>query len=83
MAAQMTDAHRRFLQVLMSNGITEGSEARKLHQHCCETDKGVSVSVMKELGFFLVQLTNNLISEGCAPAKKVKNYNDMSVPSLS
>ncbi|XP_033373765.1 non-structural maintenance of chromosomes element 1 homolog isoform X3 [Parus major] len=39
MAAQMTDAHRRFLQVLMSNGITEGSEARKLHQHCCETDK--------------------------------------------
>ncbi|XP_058671745.1 non-structural maintenance of chromosomes element 1 homolog isoform X3 [Ammospiza caudacuta] len=23
----------------MSNGITEGSEARKLHQHCCETDK--------------------------------------------
>lgn len=52
MAAQMTDAHRRFLQVLMSNGITEGSEARKLHQHCCETDKGVSVLVMKELGFF-------------------------------
>ncbi|XP_038007293.1 non-structural maintenance of chromosomes element 1 homolog isoform X4 [Motacilla alba alba] len=39
MAAQMTNAHRRFLQVLMSNGITEGSEARKLHQHCCETDK--------------------------------------------
>lgn len=52
MAAQMTDAHRRFLQLLMSNGITEGSEARKLHQHCCETDKGVSVLVMKELGFF-------------------------------
>lgn len=70
MAAQMTDAHRRFLQVLMSNGITEGSEARKLHQHCCETDKGVSVLVMKELGFFLVHLTNNLISEGRAPAKK-------------
>ncbi|XP_064529616.1 non-structural maintenance of chromosomes element 1 homolog isoform X2 [Pseudopipra pipra] len=39
MAAQMTDAHRRFLQVLMSKGITEGSEARKLHHHCCETDK--------------------------------------------
>ncbi|XP_027539890.1 non-structural maintenance of chromosomes element 1 homolog isoform X1 [Neopelma chrysocephalum] len=37
--AQMTDAHRRFLQVLMSKGITEGSEARKLHHHCCETDK--------------------------------------------
>ncbi|NXA82918.1 NSE1 protein, partial [Thryothorus ludovicianus] len=39
MAAQMTDAHRRFLQVLMSNGLTEGSEARKLHQHCCGTYK--------------------------------------------
>uniref|UniRef100_U3KI28 Non-structural maintenance of chromosomes element 1 homolog n=1 Tax=Ficedula albicollis TaxID=59894 RepID=U3KI28_FICAL len=39
MAAPMTDAHRRFLQILMSNGITEGSEARKLHQHCCEIDK--------------------------------------------
>ncbi|NXM74332.1 NSE1 protein, partial [Serilophus lunatus] len=39
MAAQMTDAHRRFLQVLMSKGITEVSEARKLHHHCCETEK--------------------------------------------
>ncbi|XP_071426891.1 non-structural maintenance of chromosomes element 1 homolog isoform X2 [Pithys albifrons albifrons] len=39
MAAPMTDAHRRFLQVLMSKGITEASEARKLHHHCCETDK--------------------------------------------
>ncbi|XP_065541075.1 non-structural maintenance of chromosomes element 1 homolog isoform X2 [Lathamus discolor] len=36
MATQMTDAHRRFLQVLMSHGIMEGSEARKLHKRCCE-----------------------------------------------
>ncbi|XP_010220358.1 PREDICTED: non-structural maintenance of chromosomes element 1 homolog isoform X1 [Tinamus guttatus] len=39
MAAQMTDSHRRFLQVLMSHGIMEGSEARKLHRHCCEMHK--------------------------------------------
>uniref|UniRef100_A0A8B9PJF3 Non-structural maintenance of chromosomes element 1 homolog n=1 Tax=Apteryx owenii TaxID=8824 RepID=A0A8B9PJF3_APTOW len=39
MAAQMTDSHRRFLQVLMSHGIMEGSEARKLHRHCCEIHK--------------------------------------------
>ncbi|XP_010019843.1 PREDICTED: LOW QUALITY PROTEIN: non-structural maintenance of chromosomes element 1 homolog [Nestor notabilis] len=39
MAAQMTDAHRQFLQVLMSHGIMEGSEARKLHRHCCEVHK--------------------------------------------
>ncbi|KAM6407706.1 non-structural maintenance of chromosomes element 1 homolog [Rhynochetos jubatus] len=39
MAAQMTDAHRRFLQVLMSHGIMEGSEARKLHRRCCEIHK--------------------------------------------
>ncbi|KFP72730.1 Non-structural maintenance of chromosomes element 1, partial [Apaloderma vittatum] len=39
MAAQMTDAHRRFLQVLMSHGIMEGSETRKLHRHCCEIHK--------------------------------------------
>lgn len=68
----------------MSNGITEGSEARRLHQHCCETDKGVSVLVIKERFLFLVQLVNNLISEGHAPAKKkLKNCNDMSIPSLS
>ncbi|XP_062443842.1 non-structural maintenance of chromosomes element 1 homolog isoform X2 [Rhea pennata] len=39
MAAQMTDSHRRFLQILMSHGIMEGSEARKLHRHCCEIHK--------------------------------------------
>ncbi|KAM8798666.1 non-structural maintenance of chromosomes element 1 homolog [Eudromia elegans] len=39
MAAQITDSHRRFLQVLMSHGIMEGSEARKLHRHCCEIHK--------------------------------------------
>ncbi|XP_054247163.1 non-structural maintenance of chromosomes element 1 homolog [Indicator indicator] len=39
MAAQMTDAHRRFLQVLMSHGIMEGSVARKLHRRCCEIHK--------------------------------------------
>lgn len=43
MAAQMSDAHRRFLQVLMSHGIMEGSEARKLHRCCCEIHKGVSL----------------------------------------
>lgn len=67
MAAQMTDAHRRFLQVLMSHGIMEGSEARKLHRRCCEIHKGVFLfwrksREMEELCFFfffLVQLTNN------------------------
>ncbi|XP_069726728.1 non-structural maintenance of chromosomes element 1 homolog [Phaenicophaeus curvirostris] len=39
MAAPMTDAHRRFLQVLMSHGIMEGSEARTLHRRCCEIHK--------------------------------------------
>lgn len=35
----MTDGHRRFLQVLMSHGIMEGSAARTLHRHCCEAQK--------------------------------------------
>ncbi|XP_078520320.1 non-structural maintenance of chromosomes element 1 homolog [Lissotriton helveticus] len=39
MATQMTDSHRRFIQVLMSHGIMEGSEARALHRHCCEVHK--------------------------------------------
>nr|XP_006123340.1 non-structural maintenance of chromosomes element 1 homolog isoform X2 [Pelodiscus sinensis] len=39
MAAQMTDGHRRFLQVLMSHGIMEGSVARTLHKDCCEIHK--------------------------------------------
>ncbi|XP_043349649.1 non-structural maintenance of chromosomes element 1 homolog isoform X2 [Dermochelys coriacea] len=39
MANQMTDGHRRFLQVLMSHGIMEGSVARTLHRDCCEIHK--------------------------------------------
>ncbi|XP_029433367.1 non-structural maintenance of chromosomes element 1 homolog isoform X2 [Rhinatrema bivittatum] len=39
MGTQMTDSHRRFLQVLMSHGILEGSEVRTLHRHCCEAHK--------------------------------------------
>ncbi|KAM9124930.1 non-structural maintenance of chromosomes element 1 homolog isoform 1-T4 [Pangshura tecta] len=39
MATQMTDGHRRFLQVLMSHGIMEGSVARTLHRDCCEIHK--------------------------------------------
>lgn len=42
MAAQMTGAHQKFLQVLMSRGIMERSEARKLHRRCCEIHKGGS-----------------------------------------
>ncbi|XP_063270379.1 non-structural maintenance of chromosomes element 1 homolog [Prinia subflava] len=38
MADNMTDAHRRFLQFMMSKEIVEGSEAGKMHQRCCETD---------------------------------------------
>lgn len=60
MAAQMTDAHRQFLQVLMSHGIMEGSEARKLHKHCCEVHNGVSLfwgksGEMEELFFSWLQ----------------------------
>uniref|UniRef100_A0A8C5QZH9 Non-structural maintenance of chromosomes element 1 homolog n=1 Tax=Leptobrachium leishanense TaxID=445787 RepID=A0A8C5QZH9_9ANUR len=39
MASPITDSHRRFLQVLMSHGIMEGSAARALHKHCCELHK--------------------------------------------
>ncbi|XP_027681926.2 non-structural maintenance of chromosomes element 1 homolog isoform X2 [Chelonia mydas] len=39
MATPMTDGHRRFLQVLMSHGIMEGSVARTLHRNCCEIHK--------------------------------------------
>ncbi|XP_065267859.1 non-structural maintenance of chromosomes element 1 homolog isoform X3 [Emys orbicularis] len=39
MATQMTDGHRRFLQVLMSHGIMEASVARTLHRDCCEIHK--------------------------------------------
>ncbi|XP_069838129.1 non-structural maintenance of chromosomes element 1 homolog isoform X1 [Dendropsophus ebraccatus] len=35
----MTESHQRFLQVLMSHGIMEGSAVRKLHKHCCDVHK--------------------------------------------
>ncbi|XP_056391809.1 non-structural maintenance of chromosomes element 1 homolog [Hyla sarda] len=35
----ITASHQRFLQVLMSHGIMEGSAVRKLHRHCCEVHK--------------------------------------------
>ncbi|XP_040297540.1 non-structural maintenance of chromosomes element 1 homolog [Bufo bufo] len=35
----LNDSHRRFLQVLMSHGIMEGSAVRTLHRHCCEVQK--------------------------------------------
>ncbi|XP_053327081.1 non-structural maintenance of chromosomes element 1 homolog [Spea bombifrons] len=37
--AQITESHQRFLQVLMSHGIMEGSAVRNLHKHCCEAHK--------------------------------------------
>ncbi|KAL4659022.1 hypothetical protein GN956_G3406 [Arapaima gigas] len=36
MAAAMSDSHRRFLQIIMCHGIMEGSQARAVHQHCCQ-----------------------------------------------
>ncbi|XP_043835596.1 non-structural maintenance of chromosomes element 1 homolog isoform X2 [Dromiciops gliroides] len=39
MASRMTDSHRRFLQVLMSNGIIDAPEARRLHRFFCEQHK--------------------------------------------
>ncbi|KAM9093992.1 non-structural maintenance of chromosomes element 1 homolog isoform X2 [Sarcophilus harrisii] len=39
MASSMTDSHRRFLQVLMSNGIIDAAEARRLHRFFCEQHK--------------------------------------------
>lgn len=39
--AKMTDSHRQFLQIMMSRGILEGSEAHKLYKHCCEIHKVV------------------------------------------
>ncbi|KAM8961031.1 non-structural maintenance of chromosomes element 1 homolog [Pelodytes ibericus] len=35
----ISESHQRFLQVLMSHGIMEGSAARALHRHCCEVHK--------------------------------------------
>lgn len=66
MGAQMTGAHKRFLQVLMSHGIMEGSEARKLHRRCCELHKGGSCfrtknREMEEL-FFLSRCGLQMIS---------------------
>ncbi|XP_074553681.1 non-structural maintenance of chromosomes element 1 homolog [Halichoeres trimaculatus] len=37
MSRQMGDSHRRFLQTMMSSGIVDEQDARKLHQFCCET----------------------------------------------
>lgn len=39
MATQMTDAHRHFLQALMSLGVVEGPQALALHRQCCELHK--------------------------------------------
>ncbi|XP_062999193.1 non-structural maintenance of chromosomes element 1 homolog [Elgaria multicarinata webbii] len=39
MTVPMSDAHRHFLQALLALGIVERSEARKLHQQCCELHK--------------------------------------------
>ncbi|MEE6498205.1 hypothetical protein FKM82_003007 [Ascaphus truei] len=39
MTGQITESHQRFLQVLMSHGILEGSAARALHKHCCAVHK--------------------------------------------
>ncbi|KAM4697770.1 non-structural maintenance of chromosomes element 1 homolog [Rhinophrynus dorsalis] len=39
MANQINESHQRFLQVMMSRGIMEGSAARALHRHCCEVHK--------------------------------------------
>ncbi|KAM4631589.1 non-structural maintenance of chromosomes element 1 homolog isoform 1-T3 [Discoglossus pictus] len=39
MADRINESHQRFLQVLMSHGILEGSAARALHRHCCELHK--------------------------------------------
>lgn len=75
MAAQMSDAHRRFLQILMSHGIMEGAEARKLHRRCCEISKGGSFFWKEMWGdggtllFFIMQLVNHYISEKCMLAK--------------
>ncbi|XP_075035691.1 non-structural maintenance of chromosomes element 1 homolog [Mixophyes fleayi] len=35
----INESHQRFLQVLMSHGILEGSATRALHKHCCEVHK--------------------------------------------
>nr|XP_056722520.1 non-structural maintenance of chromosomes element 1 homolog [Euleptes europaea] len=36
MAAVMTDAHRQFLQALLSQGIVQSERAASLHRQCCE-----------------------------------------------
>ncbi|KAG8433024.1 hypothetical protein GDO86_017335 [Hymenochirus boettgeri] len=39
MAEKINESHQRFIQVLLSHGIMEGSEIRALHRHCCEVHK--------------------------------------------
>ncbi|KAG8433023.1 hypothetical protein GDO86_017334 [Hymenochirus boettgeri] len=39
MAEKINESHQRFIQVLLSHGIMEGSEVRALHRHCCEVHK--------------------------------------------
>ncbi|XP_015228108.1 PREDICTED: non-structural maintenance of chromosomes element 1 homolog [Cyprinodon variegatus] len=39
MSRQLGDHHRRFLQTMMTIGITSEKEAKTLYQHCCETHK--------------------------------------------
>ncbi|XP_072240634.1 non-structural maintenance of chromosomes element 1 homolog [Leuresthes tenuis] len=39
MSRQMGDSHRRFLQTMMSCGITDEPGALALYQYCCETHK--------------------------------------------
>ncbi|XP_041838168.1 non-structural maintenance of chromosomes element 1 homolog [Melanotaenia boesemani] len=37
MSRQMGDSHRRFLQTMMTSGITDEQGAKALYQYCCET----------------------------------------------
>uniref|UniRef100_A0A3B3D6T3 Non-structural maintenance of chromosomes element 1 homolog n=1 Tax=Oryzias melastigma TaxID=30732 RepID=A0A3B3D6T3_ORYME len=39
MARQMGDSHRRFLQTMMINGITDEHSVKALYQYCCEVNK--------------------------------------------
>ncbi|XP_068606822.1 non-structural maintenance of chromosomes element 1 homolog isoform X2 [Brachionichthys hirsutus] len=37
MSRQMGDSHRRFLQAMMANGVTDEQGAMALYRHCCTT----------------------------------------------
>ncbi|XP_021266682.1 non-structural maintenance of chromosomes element 1 homolog isoform X1 [Numida meleagris] len=58
MTAPMSDAHRRFLQVLMSHGIMEGAEARRLHRRCCDISK--VYYAQDKLDDFITTINNQL-----------------------